>query len=304
MGESLKKFSDVQEMGSIRDLIRFVWSTLSAHELFYGHGTDNAWDEACHLVLSSLKLPWDVDNALLDCRVTQAEKERVAEFLQQRVVERKPLPYITGEAWFMGLPFEINAKVLIPRSPLAELLQKQFDPWIDQLQPLRILDLCCGSGCIGIAAASVFEDAEVVLSDIDPEALALARRNIERFGLQDRVQVVESDLFDQLAGPFDLILTNPPYVDAEDMDALPAEYRHEPVLALASGEDGLDCARRILAQSGGYLSEDGWLVGEVGNSIDALLDAFPGHPFILPDFEWGGSGVFILSAADLKQEES
>lgn len=294
------RFDDISEMQTVRDLLRYVWSAFNREDLFYGHGTDNPWDEACHLVLGTLKLPWDVDRSLvLDARVTESEKAEVGRALRQRIVQRMPLPYILGEAWFMGMPFEVNPRVLIPRSPIAELLNNRFEPWIPEGEPLRILDLCCGSGCIGIAAAMVYEDAEVVLSDISEEALAVAARNIERYGLDDRVSVCRSDLFEALQGPFDLILTNPPYVDELDMNSLPPEYRHEPRLALESGDDGLDCTRRILANARRYLTPDGWLVGEVGNSLEALMGSYPELPFILPEFEQGGHGVFVLAAADL-----
>ncbi len=292
-------FEEARELQTLRDFVRYAWSAFTRHGLYFGHGSDNPRDEAFHLVLGLLGLPWDIDVGFLDARLTSSEKEHLAQALQQRVEQRLPLPYILGEAWFMGLCFEVNRDVLIPRSPIAELLQNRLEPWVEDLQPRRILDLCCGSGCIGIAAALVFEDADVVISDISPAALVVARRNVARHGLEDRVQVVESDLYAGLQGRFDLILTNPPYVDAEDMASLPPEYRHEPRLGLASGTDGLDCTRCIIDQARGYLTQDGVLVGEVGNSLPALLANYPDLPFVLPDLECGGEGVFLLSAADL-----
>lgn len=291
--------SILSELHSIRDYIRYCWSSMNREDLYFGHGTDNAWDESVHLVLGLLHLPWDMDQRLLDARLVTAEKEVILAGLARRVGAREPLPYILGEAWFMGMPFEVTPDVLIPRSPIAELLEKRFQPWVDEIQPQRILDLCCGSGCIGIAAALVFGEAEVVLADISPEALLVAQRNIRRFGLEDRVSVVLSDVYSGIEGTFDLILTNPPYVDAEDMNSLPPEYHHEPRLGLESGGDGLDCTRKILAGAVTHLSDEGLLVGEVGNSLPALLDAFPTLPFVLPDMEQGGEGLFILQAADL-----
>ncbi|MBK8972434.1 MAG: 50S ribosomal protein L3 N(5)-glutamine methyltransferase [Hahellaceae bacterium] len=289
----------LSELHTIRDFIRYCWSSMNREDLYFGHGTDNAWDESVHLVLGLLHLPWDLDQRMLDARLVTTEKETLLAGLARRIGGREPLPYILGEAWFMGMPFEVSPAVLIPRSPIAELLEKGFQPWVDEIQPLRILDLCCGSGCIGIAAAMVFEEAEVVLADISPEALAIAQRNIHRYGLEDRVTVVQSDVYSGLEGTFDLILTNPPYVDADDMANLPPEYHHEPRLGLASGEDGLDCTRQILAGAAAHLSEGGLLVGEVGNSLPALLEAFPTLPFILPDMEQGGDGIFLIHATDL-----
>lgn len=294
-------FEECSELHTIRDFVRYAWSVFNRAGLVLGHGTDNPWDEAVHLVLGTLHLPPQGDPRILDARVTERERGELARALRLRVNERLPLPYILEEAWFMGLPFHINRDVIIPRSPLAELLDKQFSPWVEGLEPHRILDLCCGSGCIGIAAALVYPDAEVVLSDISPKALKVAERNIARHGLEDRVYAIESDLFNGLIGRFDLILTNPPYVDAEDMASLPPEYRHEPRLALESGFDGLDCTRRILAQATDFLNPGGLLVGEVGNSLPALLDAYPRLPFILPDLEQGGEGVFLLHAEDLRR---
>ena len=292
-------FEESSELQTLRDFVRYAWSVFNRRRLHYGHGSDNPRDEAFHLVLGSLGLPWDIEAHFLDARLTSSEKRNLAQALRLRVEQRLPLPYILGEAWFMGLSFEVNRDVLIPRSPIAELLRNRLQPWVEDLQPRRILDLCCGSGCIGIAAALVFEDAEVVISDISPAALEVARRNVVRHGVGERVTVVQSDLYAGLEGRFDLILTNPPYVDEDDMASLPAEYLHEPRLGLASGADGLDCTRRIIEQARGYLTDEGLLLGEVGNSLPALLANYPDLPFVLPDLEYGGEGLFLLSAADL-----
>ena len=213
-----------------------------------------------------------------------------------------PGPCHEAEIELAGLRFRVDPSVLIPRSPLAELIAARCEPWIEGREPRRILDLCCGSGCIGIAAALAWPEAEVVLADISPAALALARENVALHGVDKRVRVVESDLFAALAGKvFDLILTNPPYVDAADMDALPAEFRHEPRLGLAAGEDGLDIARRILAEAPAHLVPEGLLVLEVGNSADALERAFPRLPFLWPDFEHGGHGIALIHAREIRE---
>ncbi len=289
----------VAELRTIRDLIRWGASRFNAAGLHFGHGTDNAFSEASWLVLHALSLPLDLEGEWLDTRLTVAEREDAITLLQQRVELRKPAAYLTGEAWFCDLPFTVNESVLIPRSPIAELIRSGFAPWLPA-EPARVLDLCTGSGCIGIACAYAFPDAEVVLSDISSDALSLAEANIARHGLNERVEAVRADLFDGLAEQrFDLIVSNPPYVDAEDMAALPPEYHHEPRLGLAAGDDGLDLVRRILADAPQYLSDDGVLVVEVGNSQPALEEAFPQVPFTWVEFEQGGHGVFVISRDEL-----
>ncbi len=288
-----------QSLHTVRDFLRWAISRFNEHGLFYGHGTDNAWDEAVQLVMHALHLPIDGDQRLLDGRLTAAEKRAVLAVLDKRIVERIPTPYITGEAWFAGLPFSVDRRVLIPRSPLAELITQGFDPWLPH-PPNRILDLCTGSGCIGIACALAFEEAEVVLSDISPQALEVARVNIQRHGVEERVMAVACDLFAGLSGQrFDLIVSNPPYVDAVDFAALPEEYRHEPALALASGADGLDFTRRLLVEAAAHLEEDGVLIVEVGNSWPALEAAFPSLPFTWLELAQGGHGVFLLHRHEL-----
>ncbi len=280
------------ELHTIRDYIRYGASLFTRKKLFFGHSTDNAWDEAVALVLHGVQLPVQSGQEVLDARLTNDEKLSITELFERRC-QHIPAPYITGECWFAGLPFHVDERVLIPRSPIAELIQNRFAPWLPA-EPETILDLCAGSGCIGIASALVFADAEVLLSDISADALVVAEQNIVRHDVVERVAVCESDLFEQISGCFDLIITNPPYVDALDLAAMPDEFRAEPVLALESGADGLDFTRRLLAEAQPFLTERGCLVVEVGNSRHHLEAAFPQVPFNWVDFERGGHGVFVL----------
>ena len=289
---------------TVQDYLRYAYSRFREADLFYGHGSDNAWDEAVHLVLGVLHLPWETDAALLVGKLADFEKAKLAEALRLRVEERVPVAYIIGEAWFMGMPFNVTRDVLIPRSPLAELLENDLQPWLEDLAPQRILDLCCGSGCIGIAAGMVFPEAEIIISDISPEALTVAGTNIRRHRVEAQVRAVESDLFDNVKGTFDIILTNPPYVDQPDMDSLPPEFLHEPRLGLESGQDGLEATRQILARAGDFLNKGGFLVCEVGNSIEALFAQFPNVMFVCPEFEFGGHGVFVLSRDQLLEHQT
>ena len=289
-----------RELETVRDYLRWIISRFNDAGLYYGHGTDNAQDEAWYLVCGALKLPFDLDGRLLDGRLTEAERQRLEQLVERRISERVPVAYLVGEAWFAGLPFNVDERVLVPRSPLAELIDVGFQPWLGDVEPEHILDLCTGSGCIGIACAFAFPEARVVLSDVSADALAVARSNIERHSLSDRVTVLQSDVFAGLEGQcFDLIVSNPPYVDAEDLAGMPAEYQAEPALGLGSGDDGLDITRRILQQAAGHLNEGGLLVVEVGNSGRALDEAFPELPLTWVEFERGGHGVFVISKDDL-----
>lgn len=289
-----------RELETVRDYLRWIISRFSEAGLYYGHGTDNAQDEAWYLVCGALKLPFNLDGRLLDGRLTEAERQRLEQLVERRISERVPVAYLVGEAWFAGLPFNVDERVLVPRSPLAELIDVGFQPWLGDVEPEHILDLCTGSGCIGIACAVAFPEARVVLSDVSADALAVARSNIERHSLSDRVAALQSDVFAGLEGQcFDLIVSNPPYVDAEDLAGMPAEYHAEPALGLGSGDDGLDITRRILQQAAGHLNEGGLLVVEVGNSGRALDEAFPELPLTWVEFERGGHGVFVISKDDL-----
>ncbi|RLA47604.1 MAG: 50S ribosomal protein L3 N(5)-glutamine methyltransferase [Gammaproteobacteria bacterium] len=287
-----------EQLNTVRDYIRYGASSFNRAGLYFGHGTDNAWDEATALVLHSLHLSPYSKLEVLDARLTDAEKDAVADIFEQRIGQRVPTPYLIGESWFAGLKFHVDDRVLIPRSPIAELIESEFAPWL-YIQPQRILDLCTGSGCIGIACALAFPDAQVLLSDISRDALAVAEKNIAEHEVGERVTTVESDLFAAVSECFDFIVANPPYVDADDLSMMPEEYRHEPKLALASGRDGLDFTRRLLREAAEYLSEKGCLCVEVGNSREHLEEEFPGVPFNWLDFERGGQGVFILYRQDL-----
>lgn len=293
----------VDELVTLRDFVRWALTQFNQHRLYYGHGTDNAWDEALHLVLGSLHLPWDSDERLLDARLTHAERVLLAERIRLRCEQRQPLPYLLGESWFAGLPFKVDERVLIPRSPIAELILQGFEPWFSEGNPpMRILDLCTGSGCIGIACAYAFPTAEVVLSDLSTDALAVAGENIANHHLASRVQAVASNLFEGLQGEtFDLIVSNPPYVDAQDLASMPEEYLQEPAMALAAGDDGLDLVRILLAQAARHLNAGGLLVVEVGNSQVHLEALLPDVPFLWVDFESDAGGVFVLTAEQLNE---
>ncbi len=268
-------------------------------QIYFGHGTTSAWDEAVYLLSHVLDLPPDADRSLLSQVLTDQQQADIQALYQRRVSERIPAPYLTGTAWFCGLPFKVDKRVIIPRSPLAELVYNGFQPWCET-EPAKVLDLCTGSGCIGIACAYAFEQAHVVLSDISVDALAVAAVNIEQHEVGNRVRALQSDLFDGLSGQrFDLIVSNPPYVDAVDLADMPDEYQHEPELALASGDDGLDFTRRLLIEAEQYLTEEGVLVVEVGNSWVALERAFAKVPFVWLEFAEGDAGVFVLSRNQL-----
>ncbi|MBD1550721.1 50S ribosomal protein L3 N(5)-glutamine methyltransferase [Pseudomonas typographi] len=289
---------------TLRDHIRWAVSRFQAEGLFFGHGTDNAWDEARQLVLGALHLPWEIADSYLDCALEDDELSHLQHLLRRRIEERIPAAYLLGEAWFCGLPFIVDARVLVPRSPIAELIQRRFAPWL-AAEPARILDLCTGSGCIGIACATTFSEAEVVLADLSFDALEVANRNIERFELDARVYTVQGDGFEGLPGQrFDLIVSNPPYVDADDFASMPAEYHHEPALGLACGDDGLDLVRRMLAEAADHLTETGLLIVEVGNSQVHVEALYPEVEFFWLEFQNGGHGVFMLSARQCREHQA
>lgn len=286
---------------TVGEALQYCSETLSGSDVFFGHGTDSAWDEAVQLVLSVADLPLDSGDGVLPHPLGPAACARLEALLRARIERHVPLPYLLGKAWFAGLEFICDERAIIPRSPLAELILNEFQPWYHGPAPRRVLDLCCGGGCIGLAVAHYFPDVRVDLADIDPRALALAQENTQALRLGDRVNIIESDVFGSLGDVrYDLILSNPPYVDAQDLAQLPAEFRHEPERALASGPDGLELTRRILRDARRFLADSGLLLVEVGNSWAALEEAYPLLPFTWLEFEHGGHGVFALTARELQ----
>lgn len=293
-----------RDLNTVSDFIRWGASRFGEAGLCFGHGTDNAADEAAWLVLHALHLPHDMPPHFLQAALTQDEKQTVYELLRRRVEERRPAAYLLGEAWFCGLAFEVDEHVLVPRSSLAELIEARFEPWIEAGRVNRVLDLCTGSGCIAIATALHFPEAAVVATDISPEALAVAERNVRRYGLDNTLRLIESDLFGQVpeGETFDVIVSNPPYVSAAEIDALPGEYSHEPRLGLdGGGEDGLDLVAVLLAEAEDRLRAGGILVVEVGHSWPALERRYPEVDFTWLEFERGEKGVFLLTREQLQQ---
>lgn len=286
------------ELHTLADFVRWGASEFARAHLQFAHGTGNAVDEALNLVLYGVGLDHDIPERLLAARLTRAERQAVYALLRERVVTRKPYAYITHQARFAGLDFYVDERVLVPRSPIAELIERGFAPWIEPGRVQRLLDLGTGSGCIAIGCAEAFPDAWVDATDISAQALEVARINVERYALKDRVKLQRLDLFEGLPpARYDLIVSNPPYVDDEDMATLPDEHRHEPVIGLRGGADGLTLVRRILAVAPDYLAAGGILVVEVGNSRWALEREFPQAPFLWLEFERGQAEVFLLQAS-------
>jgi ribosomal protein L3 glutamine methyltransferase len=288
------------ELSTILDWVRFCASELTRNEVFLGHGTDNPWDEAAQLVTQALALPSDLPHQYIEAKLIREEKEQVLTWLEQRVVDRTPLPYLTNRAHWAGLEFYVNEDVLIPRSPIFELIESGFEQLIPK-EPERILDMCTGSGCIAIALAMHFQESEVDASDISTKALTVAAQNIQAYQLDDQICLFESDGFETLSeAPYDLIVTNPPYVDQLDMESMPTEFGHEPALALESGEDGLDFTRDFLKKAANHLTEQGVVIVEVGNSRWALEAAYPEVDFHWIEFQRGGHGVFLLTKQQIE----
>ncbi len=290
---------------SIRDFVRWGASRFNEEGLYFGHGTDNALDEAAALVLYALHLGDGLPEGYLGARLTAAEREQVLALFRRRIEERLPLAYLTNQAHFAGLDFYVDEQVLVPRSPIAELIESGFQPWLQSETVGRVLDLCTGSGCIAIACAYAFPDASVDAVDLSPGALEVARVNVVRHQLEERVEPIDSDLFDALKGRrYDLIVSNPPYVSRDEYHQLPDEYHREPAMGLEAGEDGLDLVVRILQGAVEHLERGGILVVEVGSSAEALIARFPEVPFLWLDFERGGDGVFLLTAEQLNEYQS
>ncbi|MDN3651637.1 50S ribosomal protein L3 N(5)-glutamine methyltransferase [Thalassotalea ponticola] len=289
----------IDDLKTVHDFLRWAVSRFNEAEVFFGHGTDNAWDEAVALTLFTLYLPNDIGDGVLHTRLTKTEKQQLIDIYLRRIDERIPASYITNLAYFNGLPFYVDERVLVPRSPIGELIERQFLGLVEQ-PPQRILDLCTGSGCIAIACAHQFFDSEVDAVDLSPDALDVAAMNIHNHELDDRVHAIQSDLFSSLSGQkYDLIVTNPPYVDREDIDDMPEEFHHEPEMGLGSGDDGLDLTRKILSQAAAHLNDGGVLICEVGNSMVHLIEQFPSVDFHWIEFERGGLGVFQLTKQQL-----
>ena len=290
---------------TLRDLIRWGTSQFNAAELSYTHGMPTAIDEAAYLCLSALHLPPDFSVDYFDCVLTMEERLNVLNLFEQRIIQHKPSAYITNEAWFSGLSFYVDERVLIPRSPIAELIQQQFSPWVQAENVEAILDLCTGSACIAIACADAFEHAQVDASDVSTDALAVAEINRHNHGLENRVNLIESNLFESIpAKHYDVIVSNPPYVSEAEVAQLAAEFEHEPgSLALTAGKDGLDLVLPMLQRATEFLTDDGILIVEVGYSQAALERVLPTVPFLWIDFEFGGEGVFLLTSSQLQAHQ-
>ena len=293
----------MQDIFTLADHVRYAVSRFNREGLFYGHGTDNAFDEAVFIVMEALHLPPETElDPFWNCRLTEAERKKVQELIEARATTRKPAPYLLNKAYIQGIPFYVDARVIVPRSYIGEILTQEdgFAPPGFPQDVRRVLDLCTGSGCLAILAALVYPDAQVDAVDLSPGALDVARKNVETHGLEGQITLHEGDLFTPVAGnKYDLIIANPPYVTHESMESLPPEYRHEPEMALASGEDGLDAVRQILAQSRDRLNEPGGLLCEIGNGRDTVESAFPETPFLWLDTAESEGAVFWVNGRDI-----
>ena len=289
------------ELSTLRDLMRFAVSRFTEAKLFFGHGSDNAWDEAAYLLLHSLNLPLDRLDPFMDARLTGAERTTTLEIIRRRITERLPAAYLTKEAWLGDFRFYVDERVIVPRSHIAELLSEQLNPWVnDPWAVERVLDMCTGSGCLAILAAEAFPEAAVDAIDLSPDALAVARINVDDYGLGERVRLIHSDAFAAIPSEkYDVIISNPPYVNAESMSALPDEYRREPQMALASGDDGLDFVRILLTEAAQHLNPEGVLVVEIGHNKEEVERAFPRLSFVWLDTSAGDRFVFMLRRKDL-----
>lgn len=301
MSKTMQTEFETSGLTTLTDFMRWGASRFVEAKLTYGHGLSSPLDEAVYLVLRALHLPVDTPDVYWSSALTDSEKRDVISILKRRIIEKIPAAYIIKEGWFAGLQFYIDERVLVPRSPIVELVENQFSPWIEADDVETILDLCTGSGCIGIACAYAFPYAQVDLSDVSEDALQVANINIKNHDAEQRVKAIHSDLFENLENKkYDLIVSNPPYVDQEDMQALSPEFHHEPELGLSSGKDGLDITQKILSNAANYLTDNGILVVEVGNSQFALMELYPDLPLQWIEFERGGDGVFVISKQELE----
>lgn len=289
------------QLHTIRDWLRYAVSRFEESGIFFGHGTQNSYDEAVWLVMSALHLPHDTLDNFFDAVITEDERRMLAQLIERRVVERVPTAYLVREAWLGDFKFYVDERVIVPRSFIAELLRDQFAPWVENPEEVTaVADICTGSGCLAILAAHAFPNADVDAVDISDNALAVARRNVADYGLEHHVHIVQSDMLAGLAGrKYDIILSNPPYVDAPSMEALPQEYRNEPGIALASGEDGLDHTHTLLAEAARHLHPGGLLVVEIGHNRDVLEAAYPELPFTWLEVSAGDAFVFLLTREQL-----
>ena len=294
--------SMVDELHTVRDWLRWAMSRFNEAGLYFGHGCDNAYDEAAWLILHTLHLPLDRLEPFLDARLTHSERLALLNILQQRITRRLPAAYLTGEAWLGEFRFFVDERVIVPRSYFAEMLVEGLSPWVQQPSSINsALDLCTGSGCLAILMAHTFPGALIDGVDLSADALAVAARNVSEYGLQSHLTLIESDLFEKLTGRrYDLILSNPPYVTDQSMAELPPEYRHEPQLALAAGSDGLDIVRRILSSAKNHLTKDGLLMVEVGHNADLVATAYPDVPFTWVDATGGEARIFLLTREQLE----
>ncbi len=297
--------ADRSELSTILDWLRWALSRFNEVELCYGHGCPDAWSEAAFLVSQTLELPFESLKDFYAAQVTSVEAKLMGELIEKRIVNRIPIAYLVNTAWFCRLPFYVDERVLIPRSPIAELIENKFSPWLDDVSVTKILDLCCGSGCLGLASAYYYELAQVDLIDISDEALSVASINIDRFDLWDRAQLIQADLLKDSMGSsdtqYELILCNPPYVSEEEMSFLPPEYQQEPQIGLIAGLDGLQYVRHIFQYAACHLKDQGILVIEVGNSDEALIAAYPSVPFVWVEFKRGGYGVCVIDGKTCRQ---
>ncbi len=291
------------ELITLRDWLRWAVSRFTEAKLYFGHGCDNAYDEAIWLILHTLHLPHDRLGPFLDARLTQEERRNVHDILHQRIAKRLPAAYLTKEAWLGHYRFHVDARVIVPRSYFANVLEENFAPWIEDPEHIgSALDMCTGSGCLAILMAMTFPNATIDAIDLSPEALAVARQNIAEYGFENRVTPIESNLFDALKTTgkrYDLIISNPPYVTQESMSNLPAEYRHEPVMALAAGDDGLDIVHRLIAESGRHLNPGGLLAVEIGHNRHLVEAAYPELPLTWIDTADGEEKIFIIHREQL-----
>lgn len=298
---TMHRFANTSELLTLRDWLRYAVSTFSEAGLSFGHGSLSAYDEAAYLILHTLHLPLDTLDPFLDANLTAQEKATLLELLKRRVEQRIPAAYLTHEAWLGEFKFYVDERVIVPRSFIAELLRERLFPWVaDADNTTAVLDLCTGSGCLAIVAAHAFPNAMVDAADLSPDALQVAQRNVADYDLEDRINLIQSDLFAQLSGKqYDIIISNPPYVNAASVATLPAEYLHEPKLALGSGSDGLDATREIIKQAAAHLTPHGILIVEIGHNRDALEAAFPDLPFTWLEVSAGDQFVFLLHRNDL-----